>query len=399
MRAHDASEWDPSVEGWVQHEWDWDSDLWEVRVGQIETVLRYFGRICSISVEREVVPAYDGSGTDTVYLQAQRVDGGLEVEMTGNAYLLAKPLDEDQVAQMVEWGWTAPCDGSQPNFSRFLSSDADLHDFALQALAAFAEVYGIGPAEEWGINPPEFVIEDACSQEMRVMTPEEIHAQRLQTLRDGTLIEVLELIHSDQVSWEDLIAVGLPRSDVRLEVAMMYRPECPADFFRASSLAFEVVEDLHLPTTVAKALLDSKPEAYEIRRLARRGDLTESDLRQAAQSGLRRARWYGKKAGAFLELSVMAVTTLSRTAKEHEDEAVGLLRHRNCPEGIVHDHVLARPARVRLAALNAVKDRNLAIDSTLIRLAGDLPMRETPDTRFPLAPRVKTLVKEILEAR
>lgn len=401
MNTNEASEWKPSQQGWVQHEWDmaFDSDLWEIRVGQIETVLRYFGRLCSVSVERE----FYSNGrvrTDTVYLQAHRVDGGLEVEMTGNEYLSANPLDVDQVAQMLAWGWTAPSGGSQPNFSRFLPSDADLHDFAVQALVTFAEIYGVGPDDEWGINPPELVIEDAESNEARVMTPEEIHEQRIQTLCHGAVIEVLELINSDQVTWQDLIDAGLPRGDKRLEIAMMYRPDCPAEFFRASKwFQFDVMRDLHLPTSVAKTLLESTPSAHEIKRLAQRGDLAEPDLRRAAQTEFRRARWHGHEAGRYLELTVIPVSTLARAAREHEDEAVGLLRHPDCPEWIVHDHVLARSARVRHAALSAIKNRNLAIDSALIRLAAELSMREKPDTHFPYAPRVKTLAKEILEAR
>ena len=103
--------------------------------------------------------------------------------------------------------------------------------------------------------------------------------------------------------------------------------------------------------------------------------------------------------GDYLRLGCMSPTRLTEIADQQDGEAVGLLANARCPEDVVLRYVLARPARVRYAALAAVKRRNLAVDSALIRAARDLPMTERPGTAYPCADRTRTLADQILADR
>ena len=47
-------------------------EAWQVRVGQLQTMLSYFGGLCSVSVER--------ADAVTIYVQARRLEGGIEIE-------------------------------------------------------------------------------------------------------------------------------------------------------------------------------------------------------------------------------------------------------------------------------------------------------------------------------
>ena len=56
---------------------------------------------------------------------------------------------------------------------------------------------------------------------------------------------------------------------------MLYREDCPVDFLRESRFQWEVMRDPALPVATARAVLEAKPSAWEIRVLSGRKDLTE----------------------------------------------------------------------------------------------------------------------------
>jgi hypothetical protein len=56
MSEGNVQESQPVSSGEEMHELPGDvaaSEEWQVRIGQIETVLRFFGNLCSVSIERE----------------------------------------------------------------------------------------------------------------------------------------------------------------------------------------------------------------------------------------------------------------------------------------------------------------------------------------------------------
>jgi hypothetical protein len=126
---------------------------------------------------------------------------------------------------------------------------------------------------------------------------------------------------------------------------MLFRPDCPVEFLRASSFYLVVLADPMLPIAIVRKVLKADPVAYEISKLARRGDLSRLELAAAATHGLRRARWYGRRADSYLALEEMPPARLQGFADQHDVEASGMLRHRSCPEAVVLAHVLARSAR------------------------------------------------------
>ena len=130
------------------------TEEWTVRIGQIQSALTFFGALCSISVERA-----DGV---TVYFQAQRVDGGLEVEAIGNAYLPDEArLGDGQVACMLDLGWSAPASPDASNFVRFVPEFDDLHHLATAIARSFLDVYGVAVDDEWSVYPQELGLEES----------------------------------------------------------------------------------------------------------------------------------------------------------------------------------------------------------------------------------------------
>ncbi|MET3962822.1 hypothetical protein ABIE44_002756 [Marmoricola sp. OAE513] len=219
-------------------------------------------------------------------------------------------------------------------------------------------------------------------------------------LRHGSTAELVALVASDAVTWAELVDAGLPRGDLQVELAMLYRADCPQAFLRESDFRSNVLDDPRLPVTTARAILADKPMAMEIRRLgAARADLTRMELSRAAYDGFKRARWRGLGAEMYLALAQFGAGHLRIVVEDHEREVVGMLRNPICPEPIVLEHVMSRRARVRYFALKAIQERDLAIDSTWIRGARDLPMSERRNTTTPYTARVKKLADEILEAR
>lgn len=124
------------------------ADAWAARIGQIQTVLTYFSDTCSVSVERA-----DGA---TVYVQAQRADGSLDLEATGNTYLPPSgQLSVDDRDAMVHLGWTAPEPPETPNFTRLARPGADLADLAVDLAATFRDVFRVAVTDTWLVYPPE----------------------------------------------------------------------------------------------------------------------------------------------------------------------------------------------------------------------------------------------------
>jgi hypothetical protein len=384
------------------------SEDWQVRIGQIETVLRFFGSLCSVSIERTNANG-SSSGVDTVYMQAQRVDGGTEIEMTGNQYLAVGPLSPAQEALMVALGWTAPDIPASPNFTRFVTEEDGIHDVAVGIARAFATVYGVAADAQWVVSPPEFGNDVAGLTPFEVVdldddggasaSEADLMAPRRRILRKESGATLIPVILSDAVTWDDLIDAGLPRGDRLAEMAMLHRTDCPVAFLRKSPFHLQVLDDPTLPTATAQAILAAEPTPWELKKLAKRDDVPAAQVRAAATRGARLANWRGRSGREYLALGLVPTTQLASLSEQQDDDAVGMLRHPRCLEDIVLKHILARSARVRYTALSATKDRNLAIDSALIRLAGELPMTERPNTVMLLAPRVRKLVDEILAAR
>lgn len=366
-------------------------EAWQARVGQLQTVLSYFGALCSVSVDRA-----DGV---TVYVQAQRVDGGLEIETVGNTYLPeGAQLGEDAVAAMGRLGWDAPEPPVAPNFKRMVAGGADLHQLAVAIARTFKEVYGVRGDETWVVSPPEFGQVGAGLEPLEILDPDDGEDQnRIRVLREGFGVPLAAAVASDAVTFEDCLAAGLPRGDRIAEMAMLYRADCPVEFLRKSSFHMNVLADPQLPLATARAVLAARPTAYEIIKLGRRPDIPREALLRAANRGHWLARVRGESGGGYLRLDCIPPQQLAEIAEQQDGEAVGMLGNPQCPEDVVLRYVLARSAPVRYAALAATKRRNLAIDSALIRTARDFPM--TDRTTFPYADRVRTLADQILAAR
>ena len=278
----------------------------------------------------------------------------------------------------------------------------------------FAEVYGVRADAEWVVSPPEFgnldagltpfevlELDGAAERETRddeaAVSAEELIATRMRILREGSGAELIAVIESNAVTWQDLLDAGLPHGDKRAELVMLYRDDCPVEFLRKSRFHLEVLTDPALPVGTAEAILAAEPSALEIEKLARRRDLARLELARAAVRGAKLANWRGRTGSLFLRLSTFPTRLLEELADIQEADAAGMLRHPRCPEDIVLKHILSRSANVRYLALAATEKRNLAIDSALIRLAKQVPMTERPGTLFPQAERARKLADAILE--
>lgn len=364
---------------------------WRVRIGQIQTVLSYFGSICSVSIQR-----HDGV---TVYVQARRVDDALEVEAIGNTYLPEPArLSHEQVAAMGRLGWTAPEPPCSPNFTRIVASGADLHQVAFTIARTFEEVYGVRGDETWVVSPPEFGQVGAGLEPLDVPLHGETHEDDpFRLLREASGVALAAVVASDTVTFDDCLAAGLPRGERIAEMAMLYREDCPVAFLRSSAFHMSVLRDPKLPLNTARAVLAARPTSYEISRLSKRTDIPSEALRRAADRGHRLARARGESGEDYLRLDCVPPQRLTQLADEQDGEAIGMLRHPRCPGDVVLRYLLSRSARVRSAALVAIKRRNLPIDSSLIRAARDLPM--TDHGPFPCAERVRATADQILAAR
>lgn len=204
-------------------------------------------------------------------------------------------------------------------------------------------------------------------------------------------------VMSELLRFEELVAAGLPDGDRLVELAMLYRKDCPVDFLRESRFQWEVMNDPALPVTTARAVLAANPTAAEIRQLSRRKDLTSKELQLAAVKGRARARWQGKSGADFAALRCLPGGWVELTANGVDDEIVGLLRNPNCPENVVRRYLTAGAARVRLCALIATQRRDLPIESSLVIAARDLPMSDS--AKFPRRDRVVDVANRILAAR
>lgn len=67
-------------------------ETWRVRIGQIQTVLSYFGSVCSVSIGR-----HDGI---MVYVQAQRLEGSLECVPPQRLIALADQQEGEAVGML-----------------------------------------------------------------------------------------------------------------------------------------------------------------------------------------------------------------------------------------------------------------------------------------------------------
>lgn len=362
---------------------------WNVRVGQIQTVLSYFGTVCSVSVERP-----DGV---TVYVQAERIDDGLELEAVGDTYLpVAARLNDRQVREMRRLGWGAPSLPDSPNFTRAVGEGADLHEVAVDVARTLRQVYGVRGDDTWMVNPPEFAQAGAGLEPDPVETESET-CHYVRRLHESSGVALAAAVASEAVTFEDCLAAGLPRGDRLAELAMLYRPDCPVAFLRKSAFHLSVLDDANLPLSTARALLASRPAAYEIARLAKRGDIPGDALLRAAMRGHRIARSRGESGGEYLRLDCVPRQRLTELANQQDGEVVGMLRSPKCDDGLVLRYLFARSAQVRYTALATIKRRNIPIDSSLIRIARDLPV--TDYQSYSYADRVKAIADQILVAR
>lgn len=192
---------------------------WDVLVGQIQTVLSYFGTVCSLSVDRQ-----DGV---TVYVQAERIEDGLELEAIGDIYLpLAARLTDRQVREMGRLGWVAPNIPDSPNFTRTVGEGADLHAVAVDLARTLQQVYGVRGDDTWMVSPPEF------AQAGTGLEPDPVEAESetchyVRHFRESSGVALAAAVASEAVTFEDCVAAGLPRGDRLAELVMLYRPDCP----------------------------------------------------------------------------------------------------------------------------------------------------------------------------
>lgn len=127
------------------------SVAWQERIGQIETVLSFFGSTFVVEAERR-----DGV---EVYLQGRRGGESLELESVGNRYLPASArLADEKVALMSDLGWDVPRHGGALNFEMtvYHQSEPLIHELAVVLARTLAEVYGVLPGDEWSVSPTEF---------------------------------------------------------------------------------------------------------------------------------------------------------------------------------------------------------------------------------------------------
>lgn len=219
----------------------------------------------------------------------------------------------------------------------------------------------------------------------------------LETLGTDSGAVLAAAVASPLVTFAELLEAGLPGEDRLAQLAMLYREDCPVDFLRESRFRDEAMTDPALPVTTARAVLEAQPSAGEIRALSRRKDLTSKELQLAAVKGRQRARWHGKSGGDYAALRCLPAGWLELAANGVDDEMVGILRNPNCPESVVRRYLTCGSARVRLSALLATHRRTLAIESSLIVAARDLPM--TDSATFPRRDRVVEVANRILAAR
>lgn len=219
----------------------------------------------------------------------------------------------------------------------------------------------------------------------------------LETLRTASGARLAAAVAGPLVTFAELLEAGLPRENRLAELAMLYREDCSVDFLRKSRFQWDVMRDPALPVATARAMLDAKPSAWEIRVLSGREDLTGKELQLAAVRGRARARWQGKSGGEYAALRCLPAGWLELTANGVDDEIVGILRNPNCPEAVVRRYVTCGSARVRLQALLATHRRTLDIESSLVLAARDLPMTDT--AKFPRRERVVEVANRILAAR
>ena len=219
----------------------------------------------------------------------------------------------------------------------------------------------------------------------------------LEALGTASGAELAAAAASPLVTFDELLEAGLPREDRVAELAMLYREDCPVHFLRESRFHLEVLGDPALPVTNARALLEARPRALEISLLSKRKDLSSKELQLAAVKGRARSRWLGKDGGDYAALRCLPAGWLELASNGVDTEIIGILRNPNCPESVVRRYIVCGTARIRLQALMATHRRGLAIESSLIVAARDLPM--TDSTTLPRRDRVRTLANRILTER
>lgn len=219
----------------------------------------------------------------------------------------------------------------------------------------------------------------------------------LETLATASGAALAAAVASPLVTFARLLEARLPREDRLAELAMLYREDCPVEFLRGSRFQWEVLSDPALPVTTARAVLEAQPSATEIRSLSKRKDLSSKELQLAAVRGRQRARWQGKDGGEYAALRCLPEGWLELASNGVDSEIVGILRNPHCPEAVVRRYIVCGTARVRLQALMATHRRGLAIESSLVEAARDLPM--TDSAKFPRRDRVVEIANRILAAR
>ncbi|TIC83847.1 hypothetical protein E8D34_14885 [Nocardioides sp. GY 10113] len=183
------------------------------------------------------------------------------------------------------------------------------------------------------------------------------------------------------------------------EVARLYRPDCPVEFIAVSDFKARILADPTWPLACATRYLAARPSAWDLDCLAKRGDIAEDLLTEAAIKGYRRTP-PGLARARYLQLPFLSTDTLRSLSDSNELELRVALRHPQCPEQIVTRCLTSPRAAVRWSALRAVRRRRLPIDSAYIRAAADLPMTESaggPTTGY--RRRVESVAKQILESR
>lgn len=126
---------------------------WQERIGQIETVLAFFGQQFTINVERT-----DGV---TVYVQGRRPAGtsAIEVQAVSNDFLPNQAqLTPAQIEAMEKLGWDPPSGQDSPNFTLMIydPSEEAVHTLATVIGASLGQVYGVQCDDEWSVTPAEF---------------------------------------------------------------------------------------------------------------------------------------------------------------------------------------------------------------------------------------------------
>lgn len=199
---------------------------------------------------------------------------------------------------------------------------------------------------------------------------------------------------SPRLTFKNLLDAGLPGQDRVVELAMLYRSDCPAEFLRSSRFHFEVLRDPALSVYVARRVLTAAPSAVEVSVLSRRKDLSSKEVQLAAVQGYGRAGNAGGRA-QYAALACLPGGWVRLQADGLDSEIVGLLRNPNCPEDIVRRNLTHGTARVRRFALRAVEGRGLSFPTVLIRAARDLPMDDTP--KYPSREAVIALANRIID--